>query len=365
MHTTIQPTISLTAARPAPEMQQRLGFLDGVRALAAISVFIAHAGVALSASFAAFTFRWFEPGQFGVVIFFLCSGFIIPVSLERHSSLKRFWMQRLCRLYPLYWLSIALVVVAAGLGLIHIDTEATGAAWITVLANTSMLQMFLGVPHLINVYWTLSFELLFYVLVSIFFVLGLGRRSTPIALGWIGAALVVEVGIPRIIGVRVATGIVSYLATMYVGTVFYRLHSGEARPYSAALVIAGALVMAVGTNISGSQLLPHYVTAQIAAYGVFGLVFLGRSKQAPRSILYLGRISYSVYLIHPFILILIPPLGGTLMTGSIWFASVTLIASLTYRWIEQPGIALGRYLTQPKPATATLTAGAAQHRRTT
>ncbi len=48
-----------------------------------------------------------------MVVFFLCSGFIIPVSLERQGSLRRFWIRRLLRRYPLYWLSVVLCMLCA------------------------------------------------------------------------------------------------------------------------------------------------------------------------------------------------------------------------------------------------------------
>ena len=41
-------------------------------------------------------------GKYGVLLFFLVSGYVIPMSLERHGSLRRFWIGRLFRIYPAY-----------------------------------------------------------------------------------------------------------------------------------------------------------------------------------------------------------------------------------------------------------------------
>ncbi|MBX6766364.1 MAG: acyltransferase, partial [Actinomadura rubrobrunea] len=43
----------------------------------------------------------FDPGHYGVLVFFLVSGYIVPASLERHGSVRAFWISRFFRLYPL------------------------------------------------------------------------------------------------------------------------------------------------------------------------------------------------------------------------------------------------------------------------
>ena len=59
-----------------------LFFLDLIRGIAALAVFFQHAGEGLWPEFAIFSHDWFNVGKFGVVIFFLTSGFVIPLSLE-------------------------------------------------------------------------------------------------------------------------------------------------------------------------------------------------------------------------------------------------------------------------------------------
>jgi hypothetical protein len=39
-------------------------------------------------------YHWFDPGQYGVFVFFLVSGYIVPASLERKSSVRGFWVSR-------------------------------------------------------------------------------------------------------------------------------------------------------------------------------------------------------------------------------------------------------------------------------
>jgi peptidoglycan/LPS O-acetylase OafA/YrhL len=45
-------------------------------------------------------YHWFDPAQYGVFVFFLVSGYIVPASLERKGSVHSFWVSRVFRLYP-------------------------------------------------------------------------------------------------------------------------------------------------------------------------------------------------------------------------------------------------------------------------
>ncbi|HEX5501271.1 MAG TPA: acyltransferase family protein, partial [Thermomicrobiales bacterium] len=72
----------------------RLGFLDALRGVAVLAVVGVHLGERLFAGYGRVVESRFALGHFGVTLFFLCSGFIIPVSLERQGSLRRFWARR-------------------------------------------------------------------------------------------------------------------------------------------------------------------------------------------------------------------------------------------------------------------------------
>src|SRR4051812_44006338 len=113
------PSAALPAVDPAnvnaaiQPLSARLDFLDGLRGIAALAVFMAHAIHKVAPGFSAYYEPYFNMGNWGVVLFFLCSGFILPVSLERQGSLGRFWVRRFFRLYPMYWISVAIVAAMA------------------------------------------------------------------------------------------------------------------------------------------------------------------------------------------------------------------------------------------------------------
>jgi peptidoglycan/LPS O-acetylase OafA/YrhL len=153
----VEPKVSQQIEREKTGASARLTFLDFVRGLAALSVLLEHGGYRLSPDFRGFTHGIFSFGKFGVAAFFLTSGFVIPFSLERGGSLQRFWISRLCRLYPLYWLSMAVVL---SLYFLHVpySVSAEFAAHLVrnTLVNLTMLQGFAGIPNAEGLYYTIA-----------------------------------------------------------------------------------------------------------------------------------------------------------------------------------------------------------------
>src|ERR1700680_1263338 len=97
-----------TAAKAAAPKHSRLAWLDALRGFAALCVVFDHGSTLMLEPVRDFLYRWLAPGQYGVFVFFLISGYIIPASLERRGSVRGFWTSRLFRLYPMY--AVALVI---------------------------------------------------------------------------------------------------------------------------------------------------------------------------------------------------------------------------------------------------------------
>src|SRR5712691_9817109 len=94
----------------------RLAWLDVLRGVAALAVVFDHLGYDVLQHTRAVIYQWVDPGTYGVYVFFIISGFIVPASLERKGSVRTFWVSRLFRLYPLYLLTVA---AAVALYLVH------------------------------------------------------------------------------------------------------------------------------------------------------------------------------------------------------------------------------------------------------
>ncbi|MBO0839095.1 MAG: acyltransferase, partial [Actinobacteria bacterium] len=162
---------------PGKRPGARLAWLDAVRGFAALCVVFDHAGYHVLLGARAAVYNWFDPGQYGVFVFFLVSGYIVPASLERRGSLRGFWISRAFRLYPLYLLAVAASVIGAANGFGSIKGAqhhplTSALAWLLMMPD--VLAHNLSVP---NVTWTLSFEMVFYLVVAGLFSWKLHRQS--------------------------------------------------------------------------------------------------------------------------------------------------------------------------------------------
>ena len=78
----------------------RLRRLDALRGIAVLAVVYEHFGSYLIPDLKFATSQYAHAGTFGVMLFFLVSGYIVPASIERRGSVRNFWIGRVFRLYP-------------------------------------------------------------------------------------------------------------------------------------------------------------------------------------------------------------------------------------------------------------------------
>lgn len=390
------------AAPDASARNGRLEFLDALRGIAAMMVVVTHFAERLWPEALRFTTETFRVGECGVLIFFLCSGFIIPASLERRGSMSKFWIGRGFRLLPAY---LAAVGAALALHLIHRYPLASGLTQHPLeglAANATMAQHLLGQPLILGQSWTLGYELVFYGLVSVLFVAGLHRRSVLMSLALLAGALVagnslaplaltsptgssrgvvlaitavavvIAIVLARSTTGRVLAAVLTalavplvlnrpepiwfallVLATMFVGTVLYRSTSGQLPGWVGAAVFGVALAMIVIVEnvreVSFVEPTTGAVTnwraeslTFVVAYLAFGAALLMRRFRFPGVLVWLGAISYSLYLWHAVVLRAISPTPYRPLTFAVWLAGTIVVSALSYRFIEQPCIKIGR-----------------------
>lgn len=395
------PDVPIAAAKRGG----RLEFLDAVRGLAATAVLLGHCLEPISIRYTIWEHTTFRPGEYGVVLFFITSGFIIPASLERYGAVGRFWVGRLFRLFPLYWACIIGAFVLHHYGHFGVANDWRGmTSW---LLNMTMVQNFVGGPQALGNAWTLAYEMVFYLGMTLLFLSGRQRRSVPIAVAlmlssivvgkffpgrflypfdarnWvIVAAIIVGVALEFghhapatlrsralvvLLSVLVIAGIanrpedlymaVMFFGTMFVGTVVYRALHGQLPVRTAVIVYAGAMVcmlVAFWTNLTpyadpstGARINWHAETLTFwAAYATFAVALLARNLHFPRVITYVGKISYSLYLVHPLVLYSIPWASSKQITYTRWVVGSFLLAMITYHAIEKPFQKWGRRLSR-------------------
>jgi peptidoglycan/LPS O-acetylase OafA/YrhL len=91
-----------------------------------------------------------------------------------------------------------------------------------------------------------------------------------------------------------------------------------------------------------------WAPAIVLAFAVFGLAFALRHRAFPRWLARLGVISFSLYLLHPMLLYVMPNLAA-------YFLGLIPLALLTYHLIEAPAQRLGRRLARSRPSPAPAT----------
>ena len=239
----------------APAGGRRLAWLDALRGIAALCVVYAHFGTRVLPQVHTAVYNFFDPGLYGVLVFFMISGYIVPASLERKGSVRTFWLGRLFRLFPLFVFAIAAVLLLHGLGWASLrGTNSNVTA--SVFAHMFMLNDLLGGSDVIVVLWTLSYEMVFYLLLTALFTAGLHHRSGRLAGGFAAGALLLGGLLPTIwlshssLG---STGVALACDVLIVsGLVLAVASRGWSRALGAWLAAATGLVLVVFNERAGA-----------------------------------------------------------------------------------------------------------------
>jgi peptidoglycan/LPS O-acetylase OafA/YrhL len=333
--------------------QTRLGYFDMLRAVAAMSVVITHMLARTSPAFREFRLSLFDPGCFGVTLFFLCSGYVIPRSIERADSISaglvRFWVKRLLRLYPAYWVSVVLIVGCYLAGIAKPPGDGTINAS-QILVQLTMLQKFFGQPYFLVVYWTLTYEIIFYVTVSALFATRTLQHTAMIVTVLTAASVCCDAVLPAFGFVPVHPGLLSFLSIMFCGTLVYRWRSGVLPGWQVAGIIGLNLLAfwliswATGVRGGNPWAKLHQMSGCAAGLTVFAATVLWEPQRIPRVLLWLGTISYSIYLLHMIVLAVVPQAASAPVSWMLWTAVTILASAVCYATVERPGMELGTRL---------------------
>jgi peptidoglycan/LPS O-acetylase OafA/YrhL len=323
----------------------RWEFLDAVRGLAALLVVIQHTAEP-NPFLHAFFFQYLNLGQLGVVTFFLVSGFIIPASIERCGSQVKFWAGRAFRLLPVYWVNFAFVL-AAGFICGTLDPVLFVHPYRYLVGNIAMIPGMLRVPCGEGAYWTLQYELIFYSICSLLSAFGVLRRSALWAFIAAIMYLGTNAGAAILLHRALSSEKLGVLTTAFFGALIYRYSQGKVR-LPAVLGATGVMAIAVfitswlrlgayASHGAGESLSPVCSDCSfLLGFCLFGLLFVLRRRNFPSVVLWLGKISYSVYLWHPLVLRFIPVNIPTVWRILIVVGATVPLAALSYRVIEAP-----------------------------
>ena len=330
------PTSLTNASRSNAE---RILELDALRGLAALAVVLFHYTTRYEQ-----LFGYAEPldvgvswGHYGVDLFFMLSGFVILMTLERTADAWRFAWGRFSRLYPAYWASAALTFTVVSLcRLPGQEISLSEALW-----NLTMMQSLLGAPHIDGAYWSLQAELIFYANVLLLFHLGAFRRTTLTVAIWLTLAVVVqlaggflEVSWPwagKLLSKLATVASLKNIPLFAIGMLIYSSRQAG-RMSRARLTIIGACLATVGlldglAIASADTLLCVVLLLAVHAR----LTFL-----SCRPLVALGAISYPLYLVHQNVgYVLIRELQQWGATAWVAIAGATLFSLTLATWLHR------------------------------
>lgn len=307
-------------------------------------------------------------GRVGVNLFFAVSGFVISRSFggPKEGTAQRFLIRRFCRLYPAFWVSLLTAMLSRLL-------EGHALTLPSVAANATMMPKLFGQETLIGLYWTLQIELIFYALCLGLQLLGrLDHRMTLAVFALVLAAarrilhmLSHRTGLDLEIPGDGGTWVLS-LGLMFWGAFFRSVYEETGGFRRAPLRCPGTWLLLLLTLAIADLYDPHvkimllHGTTQnlgerlstLDSLAFFAL-WVAVLRVETRLLTFLGVISYSLYLFHPFVMTVLTstlqffapasrpalPLWLYLIVGVLLS---TVLATVVYRWVEHPAIAFGK-----------------------
>jgi peptidoglycan/LPS O-acetylase OafA/YrhL len=345
---TVQVEASIRHLQQGPTAHKTYRLIQVLRVLAAEFVVIRHVTGLLHGRSAEHQ-TWMNGGA-GVDIFFVVSGFVMMISsnplIATAHPARTFLARRLERLVPMYWI-VTTAKVLALLVAPSIALTGLGGLW-HILASylffpTRSPEGAYGTVLVVG--WTLAFKLVFYILFAIVVAMRLPRLPT---LAPVLIALAFSWTIPFV--VRHGT-LHFYANTMQLEFLFGMLIA-SAVPSISRLPRYIGILMAVGgflplllwfsplLQVWGGILWGIPASAVVAA-AIALEPHLGR--HIPKWLLEIGDASYSIYLVHGFVLpvviVLFAHFGGAYTVAATILFSViasTLVAEVAYRLIERP-----------------------------
>jgi len=274
----------------------------------------------------------------GVQFFFIISGFVIFMTLERCRHLVEFWVRRIARLYPAYIVATLVTFsVMNAIGPVELQSHPRDA----LIGLMFLTPYVAGAQYVDGSYWSLVTEMQFYFVVGLIYT----AARTRFAAVWTayvctGAALCLAswlFGMHLLFSLARYVFLVESMPYFSAGILFYHLYKGDTRPVG---LFAFATVVSYAVAAPGLWTLQPLLSAAMVV--AFVLFVLGRLEWlAVRPLVFLGGISYSFYLLHQYLGVtlihyltaFLPDLAAMMCAAAICI----LLAYALNRAVEVPG----------------------------
>lgn len=298
--------------------RHKLDWIQALRGIAALLVVVTHARrYLLDTEWRPFVEHYIMPAAQGVDLFFLVSGFIMVYTTRSADGSLRyasgFLIKRFARVWPVYVVAVLLWLAFQAATAQPIAPLANILKSLCFLPVSTHQPPYLGLPYAIG--WTLNYEFYFYVIFGLSILFGSARwiafsawlGLTLLLAPWLAAGYVsLQVGNDYHFGTALANQITNPMVWEFAGGVLigllYRskLSIPRSRLSDALVVACIALVVAVSWRTS-----PDWIHGPIRwgaplmlMFAVMALTYKNAEPRVPRFLVWLGGLSYSLYLLH-------------------------------------------------------------------
>lgn len=358
--------------------------IDALRFFAFLKVYLHHLPV--DGDFAVISVLKKGGGGVGVVFFFVLSGFLITYNLVTEQSaqggisLKKFYLKRMLRIWPLFYLFLCLMYfipfhIRESMGVIMGGYTPDWRFSFAFLENYKIILTHsypLIAPLLVT--WSLCIEEHFYIIWGAAAALTSAARMGYVLGLFILIAIVSRILCPIYIPqYDISTNeVVTSLDYFAVGGLLgwlYALHSARVDRFILSIPIAlrwtyvgfALLYVFLGGPVEHALHIPSFLSPTFGSLIFAGMIAVVIPQESPIRIgegnvlSYLGRISYGLYLFHPVFIDMFLhysishhiriDTAGVLTLGIVFtFTGTVLVASFLYHFYERPILSLKRYL---------------------
>jgi len=282
---------------------KRIFELDALRGIAALLVVLFHFTMGRKEREYGFKF-----GVTGVDLFFLISGFVILLTLEKTRTWKEFVVNRFSRLYPTYWACVTITTLAL---LIHIGF--TGYPLFKVLpdylANLTMFQLYFRRGDIDGTYWTMIVEMLFYIYMLLFFVFKQLKHIELISILFFPLIFIYSSSYIQThfefwtFAISIRLPLINHFPLFVAGIIFYKMkfdgQNLKRYIFLAICFICQLTLFKAGGRSHYYLSIYQYVPVLLVYFLVFYLYIINKLRFiVNKTTVFLGNISFSLYLIH-------------------------------------------------------------------
>ena len=334
---------------------QHIAYLDGLRGIAILAVVMVHSSFSTGIGTAMRNFTFY--GVRGVQLFFIVSGMTLTMAhLNRPLNLPNFAARRFFRIAPMFYMGM---IIYIGLGA---WTNARSGTHNAMASDYIATLLFLNgwLPHdaskVVPGGWSIGAEAMFYVTFPA--IIAIARNSRYILMLFVSSYIFA--GLAHFALIRLSPQIAmtfwicqlpAFIGGCFLAAFDYKIRIS--RPLALLVLWGSIILMVIDSQLRGhSNLLVaiFILTAFVWAVSCTRPYIL-RSGVFP----YLGKISFSIYIIHFAILEAVqyiwraialpaPPIVAFALVYILTVALSAAVATFTYRYVEQPFIKVGRWI---------------------